>query len=311
MSISVIITTYNDSIYLEKAIISVHKQKLIPNEIIVIDDGSYNLSSYLVVNKLRSPNIKLKYYYQNNFGVSSARNLGILKSRSKYICFLDCDDEMFESNLYDKYLYFNNLDDSYFGVYGNFINSDNSINLKFNIYDGIPNPNDIGISNCIPGSSAAYLFNRKSLLSIGGYDINLKNFEDYDLIIRMSLSNLKCVGTNIISFKRNIRDNSASRNTNFIKTMNNINDYYIKAKIFKYYDDKFIDKKIKLNYYKTVIKLILYDDKYYKYTNKIKTLSNLINLGMSVSKNKSLLDYSFLALNIFLLMVKKIFNNHE
>ena len=86
MNISVIIPTYNRYEVLKRALTSAFNQACLPFEIIVIDDGSTDKTQQILQD---FPNIK--YFYQLNSGVSSARNLGIEKSTSDWIAFLDSD----------------------------------------------------------------------------------------------------------------------------------------------------------------------------------------------------------------------------
>ena len=80
---------------MRRALLSVFSQTLLPHEVIVIDDGSIDntqdmLSAYF-------PGIK--YYQQDNSGVSRARNLGIEHSTGDWIAFLDSDDEWLPEKL--------------------------------------------------------------------------------------------------------------------------------------------------------------------------------------------------------------------
>ena len=97
MNISVIIPTFNRYEVLKRALTSVYAQTDPPFEVIVIDDGSTDTTQEILQ---YFPNIK--YFYQNNAGVSSARNLGIKKATSNWIAFLDSDDEWHEDNLKNK-----------------------------------------------------------------------------------------------------------------------------------------------------------------------------------------------------------------
>ncbi|RBQ10006.1 glycosyltransferase family 2 protein [Pedobacter miscanthi] len=89
-SVTVIIPTYNNKAYIETAIQSILDQTYDNVECIVIDDGSTDgtqeiLSDLILHNKI-------EYFYQENKGVSSARNLGIKKANGEYLLFLDADD---------------------------------------------------------------------------------------------------------------------------------------------------------------------------------------------------------------------------
>ncbi len=95
IKLSVIIPTYNYAHYIEAAINSVLTQKYKTHEIIIVDDGSTD-NTKSVVNSIcethSQPNIY--YYYQENKGVSAARNYGYQKTSGDYILFLDADDRL-------------------------------------------------------------------------------------------------------------------------------------------------------------------------------------------------------------------------
>tara|TARA_B100000767_G_scaffold64204_1_gene60395 strand:- start:194 stop:1096 length:903 start_codon:yes stop_codon:yes gene_type:complete len=86
---SIIIPTYNQSNYLEKAIKSVLLQKE-NYEIIIIDNFSDD-NTEEIVKKYKSD--KFKYYKINNDGViGKSRNLGIKNASAPWVAFLDSDD---------------------------------------------------------------------------------------------------------------------------------------------------------------------------------------------------------------------------
>jgi glycosyltransferase involved in cell wall biosynthesis len=86
--ISVIIPTYNREQLISRAINSVLAQTYKDYEIIVIDDGSTDHTK----EALEPFEGKIKYFYQDNSGISGARNRGIEEARGNYIAFLDSDD---------------------------------------------------------------------------------------------------------------------------------------------------------------------------------------------------------------------------
>lgn len=87
--ISVIIPLYNKAAYIKRAVDSVLSQSEQDFEIVVVDDGSTD-SGAAIVKSFRDP--RVKYYFQNNSGVSVARNTGAEKSESDLLAFLDADD---------------------------------------------------------------------------------------------------------------------------------------------------------------------------------------------------------------------------
>jgi glycosyltransferase involved in cell wall biosynthesis len=93
--VSVIIPTYNRCSVLGRAIRSVLSQTYRDFELIVVDDGSQDSTSEL----LAQFDGKLTAVYQENRGVSSARNLGIKRSQGELLAFLDSDDEWLPEKL--------------------------------------------------------------------------------------------------------------------------------------------------------------------------------------------------------------------
>jgi len=86
--ISVIIPTFNREHTIAQAIESVLAQTYKDLEIIVIDDGSTDDTKTV----LEPYKDRIKYFYQENKGVASARNKGLEEARGEFIAFLDSDD---------------------------------------------------------------------------------------------------------------------------------------------------------------------------------------------------------------------------
>ena len=87
-SISVVIPTYNYGRYIATAVQSVLDQTHPPDEIIVVDDGSTDDTRETI----HGFGDSVRYFHQENSGVSVARNHGVEKSVGKLIAFLDSDD---------------------------------------------------------------------------------------------------------------------------------------------------------------------------------------------------------------------------
>lgn len=87
--ISIIIPLYNAESLINKCLTSLLKQTMTNYEIIIIDDGSTDLSMQ-EINKIKDERIHT--YHQKHQGVSSARNLGIKYAQGYYLTFVDADD---------------------------------------------------------------------------------------------------------------------------------------------------------------------------------------------------------------------------
>lgn len=85
---SVIIPNYNNGATLARAIDSVLAQTEPAHEIIVIDDGSSDDSRAVA----EGYGARVRYVYQNNAGVSAARNYGARIATGSWLAFLDADD---------------------------------------------------------------------------------------------------------------------------------------------------------------------------------------------------------------------------
>jgi len=89
--ISIIIPCYNQAQYLEGALQSVLNQTYSNWECIIVNDGSPD-NTEEIAKAWVSKDMRFRYFYKENGGVSSARNFGIEKAEGTYIQFLDSDD---------------------------------------------------------------------------------------------------------------------------------------------------------------------------------------------------------------------------
>jgi glycosyltransferase involved in cell wall biosynthesis len=88
ISVSVIIPVYNGTNHLAETLQAVLAQTVLPNEIIVIDDGSTDGSADLA----RTFGPAVKVVTQKNSGLSASRNAGAALATSDWFTFLDHDD---------------------------------------------------------------------------------------------------------------------------------------------------------------------------------------------------------------------------
>ena len=93
LKISVILIVFNRSDLMKKALLSLNNQSILPDEVIVTDDGSKE--NILEVLKALAPKLKykIKYVRQENdgFRAAKARNNGARIAENEYIIFFDQD----------------------------------------------------------------------------------------------------------------------------------------------------------------------------------------------------------------------------
>lgn len=102
--ISVIIPAYNAEKYIVNCIESVAAQTYQHLEIIVVNDGSTDLTGQLL-DEIAKKDTRIKVIHQKNQGVSAARNTGLSQAKGDCIGFVDADDEVAQ-DMYE-FLYHN------------------------------------------------------------------------------------------------------------------------------------------------------------------------------------------------------------
>lgn len=89
--ISIIIPVYNTEKYLEECLLSVQTQDYKNIEVIIIDDGSRD-NSAAICKAFTEKDSRFRYFYQENSGVSAARNRALEMAKGELITFVDSDD---------------------------------------------------------------------------------------------------------------------------------------------------------------------------------------------------------------------------
>ncbi|MBI2258989.1 MAG: glycosyltransferase family 2 protein [Flavobacteriia bacterium] len=131
---SIIIPFYNAERYLHEALLSVQNQSFTDWECLLINDASTDNSEQIALSMVSSDErFKLDKNFQNK-GVSSSRNLGLYKAKSKWICFLDADDIWKENKLEKDFEIIQHSDSQLVFIYSTTQLIHNSIDNKGNLY---------------------------------------------------------------------------------------------------------------------------------------------------------------------------------
>ncbi len=182
MQISVIIPTFNRAKFLERTINSILKQTIKPNEIIIVDDGSTDDTKQIC------NNLNVKYIYQNNKGVSSARNRGIKEASNDWIAFCDSDDIWHNEKL-EKQINFHKQNLDILISHTDEIWKFNDKIIKKKRHQAKPSGYcfEDNLSSCKIGASTL-LLHKIILDEVGLFDEDLIACEDYDLWLRILLN---------------------------------------------------------------------------------------------------------------------------
>ncbi len=181
-AVSVIIPAYNQAHYLHEAIRSVLAQTCPDFEIIVVDDGSTD-DTPRVTQEHTDP--RVRYIYQQNQGLSAARNTGIRHALGRYLTYLDSDDLFLPDKLTLLIAEIERPPAAGL-VAGQAIPIDAAGNPIGHIFDQ-PLPADPGmllLGN--PLHVGSILLRREWQERAGFFDESLRSYEDWDMWLRLA-----------------------------------------------------------------------------------------------------------------------------
>ncbi|MFC2064944.1 glycosyltransferase [Chloroflexota bacterium] len=204
--VSVIMPIYNHANFIRRAIDSVLMQTYPYWELIIWDDGSTDNSEEIITSYQDN---RIKYFKEENRGVSYARNRAIEHSIGDYIAFLDSDDEWLEEKLAVQV----NVLDNHIQIdilFSDFYNINDSTNEKyrtFSHYSKIMKSLEVeqfnhglfiiknGILESISRdnfiATDTIIVRREKLAEIGLFNEDLRNSVDFELWWRMGLAGVR------------------------------------------------------------------------------------------------------------------------
>lgn len=187
MHCSVLIPVFNTPAqFLTESVRSCLLQTLRPEEILVVDDGSTNADTLTALAQLRTlklPGLRVLVQPRNS-GVAAALNAGLEATRHDCIARMDADDIMLPHRLASQAAYRTRVGrvDALGGQMicfgqqsGIFTEHPESVTAKV----AVDHPNGWFINH------PTVLLDRRSVLSVGGYDPNFAGCEDMELWYRM------------------------------------------------------------------------------------------------------------------------------
>lgn len=204
--VSIILPTYNRGDLLPRAVNSVIQQTFSDWEMILWDDGSTDNTKEIVS---RFSDNRIKFYFDENRGVSYARNRALEKAGGKYIAFLDSDDEWVNEKLERQVSIMETYPqiDALFGNFANInlarggegdgfaqdarsmahLSTDHIENGIFLIAAGMPEI--LALGNFI--ATDTMMIRREVFDRVGGFNEGLRNSEDFELWWRVGLAGIQ------------------------------------------------------------------------------------------------------------------------
>ena len=182
--VSVIIPTYNRANLLKRAIKSVLDQTYKNLEIIIVDDGSTD-NTKDIVKTFSDPRIQYIRLPENR-GVSSARNMGIKKSRGDFIAFLDSDDEFLPEKLEKQSEIFRSLSKNSGLIFTNLWNlgKDKGLYVPKQIISGYILPS-LSFPASIFSPPSTWMLRKNCIDQVGLFDEIMINLQDTDYFVRI------------------------------------------------------------------------------------------------------------------------------
>ena len=188
--VSVVLPTYNRANLLERSIGSVLRQSVSDLELLVVDDGSDDDTRDVVA---AMDDGRIRYLRRENGGVAAARNTGIWAARGRYLAFQDSDDEWLLGKLERQLATLGpQLGDSMCVCGLIRIMGERPTGQKIFGYPRVLSDwaNDLdhrGVLASAVAYTQSWLVPRRAVLDAGGFREDFLVWEDWELLIRLSM----------------------------------------------------------------------------------------------------------------------------
>lgn len=182
--VAVVIPVKNRPTTIRTALDSVMRQRDVSLEVIVVDDGSTDDTADIIS---REYSQVLLLRNSESIGGSGARNIGASAAESKYVAFLDSDDEWLPDHLSSSLRVMR--ESNVQGVFSPFFLCSDSGEKEIVF---APRPDDISIGEAILSNyrfdvrTSTLVFQTESFLKVR-FDEELKKHQDWDLAIQFEL----------------------------------------------------------------------------------------------------------------------------
>lgn len=179
--ISVVIPAHRCDDWLDEAVNSVLNSKDVPFKIVVVLNG---IASVPQREWMASPNVEV-LHFTDPLGPTLAMIRGVEASESEFIARLDADDRTDPRRLEKQLRYLESHPDTpLVGTMVQRIAADGAPAGEIRMPSGTDVRKHLVLSNTVPHSTV--LMRRDAFSRVGGYDPELSQMEDYELILRLA-----------------------------------------------------------------------------------------------------------------------------
>ena len=211
-SVAALIACYNGGRFLRRAVRSLQRQTVPLSEILVVDDGSTDKETQKVLESLVEEGAIQCLRLEANQGLAAARNRGIERLGTDHILLLDCDDTYDPRFLEEALL--RGIGDRVAGLgcYLQFYTI-NSNNVERRIKRWKPLGGSLSAFLFRPSISSCLLLNRAAWSEVGGYDEEMRLYEDWELWIRVTEAGWKLEAMPYFLYNYYVHGSNMSRDT--------------------------------------------------------------------------------------------------
>ena len=269
---SIVMACYNVENYISDAIESVINQSFgfeSNVELILVDDGSTDKTSEICLSYVNNYPDNIKYFYQENQGQASARNLGLKHINGKYVNFLDSDDTLRADTLEYVFPFFEkHFDDiDLVSIPIRFFErqkGDHKLNYKYKTDKVV----DLNKFWCYPQLSASSAFFKSELFDKFEFDTNLVSSEDSIMVNKILLEKMAygVVKKGAYNYRKRFDESStidtSNKSINFYN--NRLKNYFINLINYSLEKYSLVPKFIQY--------MIIYDIQWIFYSNNVQLL---------------------------------------
>lgn len=239
--ISIIVTTYNRELYLEKCLKSILSQTFTDFSVIVVSDG-YFKNTELLIESLNDNRVKLISNIHTGLP-SVSRNIGLKNVNTRYVCFCD-DDDIWHENKLALQLEF--IEKSNSDIIFTDVSLINSIDIEIPIYHSflskkynsflINRRKGLFFKNFICLSSTLFRADVAKIINFNE-SLEYRGTEDYLFWLELLINNYNFQFLDIKLVNYRIHENNISKNRNhaYLRTLNVLKYLSVKYPSYKYH----------------------------------------------------------------------------